>query len=190
MKICLYGASSPDIASSYIDEVERLGRLMAERGHSMIYGGGTNGLMGAAARGMSAAGGHITGIAPAFFDNHGVLYEKCDEFIFTETMAERKQLMEDMADAFISVPGGIGTYEELFQVLTLKQLARINKPIGIFNINGYYDPVEELLRMTVEKGFMRNACLQIYGIYDDAEALLTYIERELVAPVDLTALKL
>ena len=110
MNICLYGASSPDIDSRYIEAVEALGRQMARRGHSMVYGGGANGLMGAAARGMSAEGGHITGVAPKFFDNPGILYEKCDDFIFTETMAERKQIMEDRADAFLVVPGGIGTY--------------------------------------------------------------------------------
>lgn len=189
MKICLYGASSPDIASVYIEAVESLGELMATRGHSMVYGGGANGLMGAAARGMSKRGGHISGVAPSFFDNPGILYEKCDEFIFTDTMAERKQIMEDMADAFLIVPGGIGTYEEFFQALTLKQLKQLNKPIAIFNIEGYYDAINELLKHTVAEGFMREGCLGIYGSFDDAEKLLTYLERELESPLDLNNLK-
>ena len=92
MIICLYGASSPDIDQSYIEAVEELGSQMARRGHSMVYGGGANGLMGAAARGMSACGGSITGVAPEFFKHPGILYENCEEFIFTDTMAERKQM--------------------------------------------------------------------------------------------------
>lgn len=189
MKICLYGASSPDIDLVYVEAVEKLGRLMAEKGHSMVYGGGANGLMGAAARGMSDKGGHISGVAPKFFDNPGILYEKCDEFIFTDTMAERKQIMEDMADAFLIVPGGIGTYEEFFQALTLKQLKQLNKPIAIFNIEGYYDAMNELLKHTVAEGFMREGCLGIYGIFDNAEKLLTYLESELESPLDLNDLK-
>lgn len=189
MKICLYGASSPDIDSVYIAAVENLGELMAMKGHSMVYGGGANGLMGAAARGMSKCGGHISGVAPKFFDNPGILYEKCDEFIFTDTMAERKQIMEDMAEAFLIVPGGIGTYEEFFQALTLKQLKQLNKPIAVFNIAGYYDAINELLKQTVAEGFMRRSCLGIYGSFDDAEDLLTYLERELESPLDLNDLK-
>lgn len=189
MNICLYGASSPDIDSLYIEAVEELGRQMARRGHSMVYGGGANGLMGAAARGMSAEGGHIIGVAPKFFDNPGILYEKCDDFIFTETMAERKQIMEDKADAFLVVPGGIGTYEEFFQVLTLKQLKQLNKPIGIFNVNRYYDAMDALLRQTVENGFMREGCLHIYGLFEEVENLLTYLEEELKAPLNLDHLK-
>ena len=189
MKICLYGASSPDIANSYIESVEALGCEMARRGHSMIYGGGANGLMGAAARGMKSLGGKITGVAPEFFNHPGILYEHCDAFIFTETMAERKQIMEDMADAFLVVPGGIGTYEEFFQVLTLKQLNRLNKPIGLFNVNGYFDSLSALLQKTVDEGFMRSACLDICGIFRDPCALLTYIEEERKAPLDLSDLK-
>ena len=189
MKICLYGASSPDIDQSYIAAVEELGSKMAERGHSMVYGGGANGLMGAAARGRSAFGGRITGVAPEFFKHPGILYENCDEFLFTDTMAERKQIMEDMADAFLVVPGGIGTYEEFFQVLTLKQLNRLNKPIGLFNVNGYFDPISELLEKTAREGFMRSACLTICGVFDDSEKLLTYLEEEHKAPLDLSDLK-
>lgn len=189
MKICLYGASSPDISQIYIQEVEKLGNEMARRGHSMVYGGGANGLMGAAARGMSSGGGKITGVAPEFFNHPGILYENCDEFIFTDTMAERKQIMEDMAEAFLVVPGGIGTYEEFFQVLTLKQLNRLNRPIGLFNIKGYFDQIAALLEKTAREGFMRRACLDICGIFDDSEKLLAYLEDELKNPPDLSELK-
>ena len=141
MRICLYGAASPTIDKEYIERVEALGREMALRGHSLVFGGGGNGLMGAAARGVKEKGGHILGVIPRFFDEENVeeIFSECDELIMPETMRERKQLMEDNAEAFIIVPGGIGTFEEFFEILTLKQLCRHKKPIGIYNIRGYYN---------------------------------------------------
>ena len=136
-------------------------------------------LWGAAVRGVMAAGGYSLGIAPTFFDKPGILYENCSEFIFTETMRERKQLMEDRADAFVMVPGGIGTYEEFFEILTLKQLGRHNKPIAVYNINGYYDLLEQMLRHTAAQGFMSESCLELFGIFDDAGALLDYLEKNM-----------
>lgn len=189
MRICLYGASSPELENVYIEAVEKLGMLMAKRDHSMVYGGGANGLMGAAARGMTMGNGHIIGVAPKFFDNPSILYEKCDEFIFTDTMRERKQIMEEKADAFLIVPGGIGTYEEFFEILTLKQLKQLNKPIALLNVCGYYDTMDQWLQQTVEKGFMREGCLKIYGLFDEAEKLLEYLEHELESPLDLSDLK-
>ena len=101
--------------------------------------------MGAAARGVAAENGYILGIAPRFFDQPGVLYEKCTEFIFTENMRERKKLLEEKSDATIVAPGGIGTYEEFFEIFTLKSLKRIDRPIVLYNIDGYYDKMKALL---------------------------------------------
>ena len=111
MKICVFGASSRDLAQVYYDEAFVLGAELARRGHKIVFGGGTSGLMGAAARGAQSEGGYLIGVAPRFFDEPGVLH-KCDEMIFTETMGERKKTMEDLADAFVVLPGGIGTFEE------------------------------------------------------------------------------
>ena len=97
--------------------------------------------------------------------------------------------MENMSDAFVMVPGGIGTYEEFFEILTLKQLGQLNKPIAVFNVKGYYDLLNELLETTVSKGFMKASCLDIFGIFDDADEMLDYIERELESPLDLSHLK-
>ena len=177
MNICIYGASSAELEKSYYEKAEEFGRQMAERSHGLVFGGGATGLMGAAVRGVSAAGGYSLGIAPRFFDQPGILFEGCSEFIFTETMRERKQLMEDCADAFVMMPGGIGTYEEFFEILTLKQLGRHNKPIAIYNINGYYDLLSEMLQHTVDQKFMSAECLKLYGIFEDAESLLDYIEN-------------
>lgn len=164
MRVCLYGASSPEIAPEYIRLTEQLGEAMAAAGHSMVYGAGGAGLMGAAARGMKRCGGHVTGVVPSFLQVDGILFDGCDEIIYTETMRERKQIMEDRADAFIVTPGGIGTYEEFFEIYTLKQLGRHKKPIVIFNPLGYYDPLLTLLQHTVEERFMRPASLQLYTV--------------------------
>ena len=120
MNICIYGAASADLDQIYYDKTEQLGRLMAKRGHGLVFGGGETGLMGAAARGVAAEKGYILGIAPKFFDKPGVLYQKCTDFIITETMRERKHLLEEKSQATIVAPGGIGTYEEFFEIFTLK----------------------------------------------------------------------
>lgn len=176
MNICLFGASSEDINSLYFEKVTELGKIMALRGHGLVFGGGATGLMGAAVRGLSENGGNSLGIAPRFFDKPGVLFADCTEFIFTNTMRERKQLMEDNSDAFIIVPGGIGTFEEFFEILTLKQLGRHNKPIAIFNINHYYDDIEAIIKKASTEGFLKDEHLGIFRISDNADELLDYIE--------------
>ena len=127
MNICIYGASSAELKKIYYEKTEELGQLMGKRGHGLVFGGGKEGLMGAAARGVDREKGYILGIAPRFFDQPGVLYEHCTEFIFTENMRERKHLLESRSDATIVVPGGIGTYEEFFEILTLKSLEAFAK---------------------------------------------------------------
>ena len=177
MQICLYGASSDEIDARYIDATHQLGVQMGTRGHAMIFGGGAAGLMGAAARGMHESGGEIIGVAPAFFNVDGILYEHCTEFIYTDTMHERKFRMEEMADAFIVCPGGIGTFEEFFEALTLKQLGRHNKPITLFNIDGYYDDMNALIEKAIEGRFMKDACRALVRSFDTSDALLDYLER-------------
>ena len=189
MQICLYGASSNELDAVYLDSAYDLGRMLAQRGHSLVYGGGAQGVMGAAARGVHDGGGKITGVAPKFLNVDGILYDRCDELIFTDTMAERKGIMAGRAEAFIMAPGGVGTFEEFFEILTLKQLGQLNKPIAVYNVNGYYDLLAKLLETTVSKGFMKPSCLGIFGIFDDADKLLDYIERELLSPLDLSNLK-
>ena len=189
MNICVYGASSNDIDRSYIEETEYLGREIAKRGHTLVYGAGANGLMGAVARGVYEENGTIIGVTPSFFNVDGILFENVSELITTETMRERKQIMEDKADAFIVTPGGIGTLEEFFEILTLKQLGRMNKPIMLFNLNGYYDPLLRLLDETIAQGFMKPACRRLYAAFNDSEAMLAAIQKELAEPLDLTGLK-
>lgn len=189
MNLCIYGASSNQIDPAYMAAVEELGEKLAARGHGLVFGGGAQGLMGAAARGVTAQNGYILGVAPSFFNVDGVLYEHCTEFIYTETMRERKQIMEDRADGFIMVPGGIGTYEEFFEMLTLRQLGRHSKPIAILNLGGYYDLLRQMLEQTIDQGFMKPACRQLYGIFTDIDAMLDDLERAQSAPVSAKDMK-
>ena len=179
MRICVYGAASPTIDPKYIELVEQMGKEMASRGHSLVFGGGGNGLMGAAARGVKNGGGYILGVIPKFFDEENVeaICDFCDELIQPDTMRQRKQLMEDNADAFIIVPGGIGTFEEFFEILTLKQLCRHNKPIALYNLMGYYDDINKVLDEATKKNFIRDNCKELYYTTDDLEELFRYIEE-------------
>ena len=131
MKICVYGAASSLIAQSYKDAAKDLGKKIAKRGDSLVFGGGANGVMGAVAEGVYEEKGHILGVVPKFFKeaNSEVSFKKCSEYIYTDTMRERKCEMEKNCDAFIIAPGGIGTLDEFFEILTLKQLGRHNKAI-------------------------------------------------------------
>ena len=178
MRICIFGASGTQLDDIYIKETEALGRTLAQRGHSLIFGGGKNGLMGAAARGFTAGGGRIVGVAPGFFKDADVLYERCDEFVWPDSMRDRKKYMEDNADAFIVVPGGIGTYEEFFEVLTLKQLARMSKPIAVFNINGFYASLYRLIADNTENGFIRRQTVELFRMCDTAEQAVDCVEND------------
>ena len=177
MTICVYGASSYLIDKKYIEATEELGRKMVDRGHSLVYGAGAQGLMGAVARGVYEKGGNITGVVPSFFNVDGVLFENCTELIYTETMRQRKQIMEDKADCFIMTPGGIGTFEEFFEILTLKQLARHKKAIAVYNIGGYYDSMENMMQNAIDGKFMKEECKELYKFFDDADAMLDYLEN-------------
>ncbi|MBR2973608.1 MAG: TIGR00730 family Rossman fold protein, partial [Clostridia bacterium] len=180
MKICVFGAASYEIDKSYIDAVEKLGEEMAKRGHALVFGAGGNGLMGAAARGVTKGGGEIYGVIPTFFRDETIelIYDKCTELIYTETMAERKAKMEDLAEAFIITPGGIGTLEEFFQVLTLKQLGRHVKPIVILDVNGYYKKLEAFLDTALDQKFINANCKDLYYYAKSAEDAVSYIEND------------
>lgn len=179
MKICVFGAASPSINSLYFENVELLGRELAQRGHDLVFGAGANGLMGAVARGVKSGGGKITGVIPTFFREESIeaIYEECDKLIYTDTMHRRKQEMEDAADGFIVVPGGIGTFEEFYEILTLKQLRRHNKPIAVYNLNGFYNDMIAAMENAVKDGFIKESCRSLYMCSDSREDILNYVEN-------------
>ena len=176
MVICVYGASSNAIDERFLNTGYELGKELSNRGHSLVFGGGDTGMMGAVARGAHENGGYVTGIAPKYFNVDGVLYPLNDEIIYTETMRIRKQKMEDMSDGFIVSPGGVGTLEEFFELFTQKQLNRLKKPLVILNTDGYYDPMFEMLRYMVDKNFIREKNMDLFLVTDDIKKALDYIE--------------
>lgn len=180
MRICVYGAASPTIENLYKETTFSLGKRLAQRGHNLVFGGGGNGLMGAVAKGVKSENGHVIGVIPKFFDNENIeaICDFCDQLIQPETMRERKQIMEDTADAFIVVPGGIGTYEEFFEILTLKQLCRHTKPIAVYNINGYYDSLFTVMNEAIEKNFIKKNCLDLFKLTANQDELFDYIEND------------
>ena len=189
MNICLYGASSSAIAKAYVNPTEELGAKIAERGHTLIYGGGAAGLMGAAARGAYSRGGEIIGVVPSFLNVDGILFDNCTELIFTETMRERKARMEQKSDAFIMTPGGVGTFDEFFEILTLKQLGRHSKPIAVFNINGYFDSLIAQLENAVHKQFMNPEIFELFISTDRADRLIDYLENSVSSPTEARIFK-
>lgn len=192
MKICVFGAASAHIDKIYIDTVEALGEQMAKRGHSLVFGAGGTGLMGAAARGVKRGGGYIHGVVPSFFRDDGVeqLFDGCDKITYTENMRERKAIMEDDADAFIITPGGVGTFEELYEVVTLKQLNRHDKAIAFLDVDGYYTQLEAFMHTACERKFITPSCLNLYKIFNTPEEVLDYLENYVPNPVPLKRTKL
>ena len=177
MNVCVYGAANDTIDARYLAEGEQLGRLLAAQGHGLVFGAGATGMMGAVARGVRQGGGSMLGIAPKFFDRPGVLYEQCNELIYTDTMRERKQLMEDKSDAFVMTPGGLGTMEEFFEIITLRQLQRHTKPIIILNTLGYYDPLLQLIRHAISEGFARKEDGALFAVAESAEQVAELLKH-------------
>lgn len=172
MRICVYGASSSELDKGFFEAARDLGRLLAEDGHSLVFGGGAGGLMGACAEGVAERGGEILGVAPRFFDEPGILFPGCTRFLWTDTMAERKTAMHRESDAFIALPGGIGTLEEFFETLTLKQLGRHGKPMALLNTRDYYAPLMHLLEQAAAEGFLSRRCFDLFALCaTPAEAL-------------------
>lgn len=177
MKICIFGASSNRPDAPYFEAAERLGRCLALAGDELVFGGGADGLMGACARGAKAQGGRIIGIAPMLFDEPGFLFSGCDEFVLTATMGERKQRMLELGDAFIVLPGGIGTMDEFFETVTLKQLGLHQGPLVLLNTRGFYDPLAAFLARMAEGGFLSDACLRMVRLCATPEEALAAAHR-------------
>ena len=154
--VCVYSASSTKIAPVYFAVAEELGRLLASQGINLINGAGSIGLMGATSNATLEAGGTVTGVIPRFMVEQNWHHTGLTQLIETETMHERKQLMAELSDGVIALPGGCGTMEELLEIITWKQLGLYLKPIVILNIQGFYDPLLEMLERAIDGNFMRS----------------------------------
>lgn len=153
--VCVYSASSTKIAPIYFAVAEELGRLLAMRGINLINGAGSIGLMAATSNAALQAGGTVTGVIPRFMVEQGWHHSGLTRLVETETMHERKQLMAQMSDAVIALPGGCGTMEELLEIITWKQLGLFLNPIVVLNIDGFYNPLLEMLQRAIDGRFMR-----------------------------------
>lgn len=177
MNICVYGASSNILAEEYIKSGELMGETIAKHNANVVFGGGAAGLMGAVARGAKRCGAKVTGIVPSFFNVDGILYDNCDEMIYTETMSERKALLLEKADAILVTPGGIGTFDEFFETITLRQLSVHSKPIAIYNANGYFNSLIALLDNAINEKFMTEKNRDLYFISDNPEDIMEYYKN-------------
>jgi uncharacterized protein (TIGR00730 family) len=178
--VCVYCASSPDISTIYLDAATQLGQLLAENKITCINGAGKQGLMGAINNSILLHGGKVCGIIPQFMVENGWCHTELSEIIVTETMHERKAQMARSADAIIALPGGLGTLEELAEIITWKQLGLYKNPVIILNINGYYDSLLTFFETMMSEKFMsenyRNLW-QVAGTLEEAMEMLKNIEE-------------
>ena len=167
--VCVYSASSTKIAPVYFAVAEELGQLLALRGINLINGAGSIGLMAATSNACLAAGGTVTGVIPRFMVEQGWQHKSLTQLIETETMHERKQIMAEMSDGVIALPGGCGTMEELLEIITWKQLGIYLNPIVILNIDGFYNPLLEMLQRAIDGNFMRPEHQNIWQVATSAQ---------------------
>lgn len=176
MNICVYCSSSSAVAPTFFDAARALGTHIAERNDTLIYGGANVGLMGAVAQAVKTAGGVVVGVMPAALEAMRITFEEADEFIVTHDMRERKAVMEARADAFVVLPGGFGTLEELAEILTLRQLSLHTKPIVLFNVAGFYDPLVALFEHFYRERFAK-PWREIYHIAEDVDDVFNYLDH-------------
>lgn len=170
--VCVYCGSKPGNLPAFAESAKMVGRWIGQHGGQLVYGGGRNGLMGIVANATLAAGGRVVGVIPKALVEKEWAHTECTELHVVETMHERKQMMAQRADVFLTLPGGIGTFEEFFEVWTWRQLGYHNKPIGLLNLNGYYDPLLTFLNTVVSHEFMGSWQMDLVQSHHDAEKLL------------------
>ncbi|THU02781.1 TIGR00730 family Rossman fold protein [Lampropedia puyangensis] len=170
--ICVYCGSRDGTSALMNQAAEQVGHWIGEHGGQLVYGGGKTGLMGTVARATKQAGGRVIGIIPTALVHKELANDACDELHVVETMHQRKAMMAERSNAFLTLPGGIGTFEELFEIWTWRQLGYHDKPIGILNAAGYYDGLESFLSNCSSNGFMNDWQMQLVEIGQDVPTLL------------------
>ncbi len=176
--VCVYSASSTKIDKKYFDAAQELGTLLAKNNINLINGAGCLGLMKAVADATLEAGGTVTGVIPRFMVEQGWHHKGLTRLIETENMHERKQLMANLSDGVIALPGGCGTLEELLEIITWKQLALYLNPIVILNIDGFYNPLLEMLNKSIKENFMRVEHGKIWQVASTPEEAIKFLFTE------------
>lgn len=177
MNICVFCGSSMGLGSVYADSAKELGKLIAEQGHTLVYGGGNVGLMGIVADAVLENGGKVIGVIPDFLMQREVGHNGLTKLEIVPSMHERKKRMADMSDAFIAMPGGWGTLDETAEILTWKQLELIHQPIGILNTNGFFDALISQMKLMVQEGFLKPVNLESVKISPTPLHLLSQLYR-------------
>jgi uncharacterized protein (TIGR00730 family) len=177
--VCVYCGSSDGAEPAFIEAATRFGGILAREKVGLVYGGASIGIMGALAKSVLAEGGKVIGVIPEFLTRAEVQMTGTTEMIVTDSMHTRKRVMFERSDAFIALPGGIGTLEELIEMLTWAQLGRHRHPIVIANLNGFWDPLIELLHHMIEQKFVNSSIRRFYGVVDKVEDILPRIEAAL-----------
>jgi uncharacterized protein (TIGR00730 family) len=170
--VCVYCGSRAGTATKFAAVATEAGRWIGERGGQLVYGGGNNGLMGVMADATLAAGGRVVGIIPRALVEKEWAKLDCTELHVVDNMHDRKRMMAERADAFLALPGGIGTFEELFEVWTWRQLGYHDKPVGLLNMDGYYEPLLAFLQSSIQHGFMSDWQLDLVRVGSDIATLL------------------
>lgn len=174
--ICVYSSSSSVVDRIYFDAAEALGHEIALRGDVFLFGGGLVGLMGASAKAVHKNHGKVIGVIPKALNQKGIVYEACDELVETPGLRERKAIMDSRSDAFVALPGGYGTLEEILEIITLKQLKYHNKPIVILNVNHFFDRLLEQFEVTIDRRFAKPECRELYFVTESVSEALDYID--------------
>ena len=172
LSICVYCGSRPGEMAAYEDAARRVGTLIGEQGWQLVYGGGRAGLMGIVADAALAAGAPVVGVIPESLMGRELGHLGLTELHVVETMHQRKMMMAERSDAFLALPGGIGTFEELFEVWSWRQLGYHDKPLGLLNVAGYYDALLGFLAHSRGQGFMSDAQIDLLQVSDEPQALL------------------
>ena len=175
-KVCVFTGAASGINKVYKDAAYQMGQMLALRGLSLVYGGGKLGLMGAVADGMLAANGKVTGIIPKFLDNVEVGHQGVTDLHIIDSMHERKAMMYDAADAFVILPGGLGTLDETMEIITWRQLGLHQKPIIIVNLNGYWDSMLLMFQNIIDQGFMHHGHTGHFDQVEDLDSLMDKLD--------------
>ena len=170
-RICVFTGAATGHAPAFKNDAYQLGQIIAARGFGLVYGGGRKGLMGAVADGVIASRGYVTGIIPKFLENVEMGHRGVNDLHVIDTMHERKAMMYDLSDAFIIMPGGLGTLDETMEIITWRQLRLHRKPIIIANLNGYWDPMLTMFQNIIDQGFMHHGHTGHFEHVDDMDAL-------------------
>ena len=179
--LCVYCSSSDRLEARYYAAAEALGRSMVARGWGLVYGGGRTGLMGTVARTVKEGGGRVVGVIPEFMKVKELAYDEADELVTVVTMRERKLLMESRADAFVALPGGWGTLEEMMEILALRQLDVLRKPCVFLNQDGFYDDLLRFFDRMIAERFNKASNLELFRVARTVDEVLDLVDGDPVA---------